>query len=236
MVNFEQHQIYMSSTKLCFFCFSLGFFIDRKIAVCGKVAWETGERRTEMWRKICCSELLRFDPPLKTPRQTEHGDPNMARPATTLRTQRESCGILRKHRCHMGVPEMGVGSAPIAGWFIVEKPVKMDDLGVPPFQEMPICQGMSRNCNARMFTMQLWGKERQQGGTQPSGSGARQSDRWGEWCKTPVFHGFAIRTSQLLELLPWIIMDLVAILLQSCRSSLHLSPPVLFPRIEMLLW
>ena len=34
----------------------------------------------------------------------------------------------------------GHGGTPIAGWFLLGKiPLKMDDLGVPPFMETPLC-------------------------------------------------------------------------------------------------
>ena len=37
---------------------------------------------------------------------------------------------------HMGVSING--GTPIAGWFTMKNPIKMDDLGVPLFQETPI--------------------------------------------------------------------------------------------------
>ena len=40
-------------------------------------------------------------------------------------------------------PEIGV---PQNGWFVMEHPIKIDDLGVPLFQETPICWAFVLSC------------------------------------------------------------------------------------------
>jgi len=68
--------------------------------------------------------------------------------AGTMANQKRCTGRLSlfiKTLHKWGFPKIGV---PQNGWFIKENPIKMDDLGVPPFQETPIyciCIGTNKS-------------------------------------------------------------------------------------------
>ena len=132
---------------------------------CRALIWKTSKTNASIWKKSIQSALTPGSCHPKTYKHTPCGSPMLSYPFSVISTcsiaavqaisrvwspavtTRKSWtgGSLENNDWQFELntsmyiwvfPKIGV---PQNGWFITEKPIKMDDLGVPPFSETPIC-------------------------------------------------------------------------------------------------